>query len=233
MCGRFTLRTPAKVIAEQFGLPPIDEGVTPLPPRYNIAPTQSIFAVRQPAGGDQRQAVMLHWGLIPSWAKDPSIGNRMINARGETVDSKPSFRKAFRTRRCLIVTDGYYEWQKTGGAKQPYYFHRADDQPFAFAGLWESWSGREGAEEKIESATIITTAANDLSRDIHDRMPVILEPSSYDTWLDCDREDLPAVQRLLRPVANDFLVAEPVSTLVNKPTNDSPACIEPMRTLLD
>ncbi|NIP85565.1 MAG: hypothetical protein GTO03_08370, partial [Planctomycetales bacterium] len=196
----------------------------------NIAPTQPILVVRRPIGSDRREAALVRWGLIPRWATDPRLGNRMINARSETVDSKPAFRQAFRKRRCLVVTDGYYEWQATGGPKQPYYFHRADHRPFAFAGLWEAWSGGPAGGDSVESATIITTTANELSRKIHDRMPVILPQANYDTWLDCDQEDLPAVQALLGPVAEDFLVADPVSTQVNKPSHDSPTCIEPLRT---
>ena len=227
MCGRFTLRTPAKVIAEQFGLPLIEQSIA-LIPRYNIAPTQQVFAVRRAKEDGQRQPALLRWGLIPSWAKDASIGNRMINARGETVDSKPSFRKAFRTRRCLIVADGYYEWQKTDKHKQPFFFHRSDDQPFAFAGLWESWSSKAEEAQRIESCTIITTTPNDMSRAVHDRMPVILDAPNYDAWLDCEQKDVQCVLHLIRPASNDFLVADPVNTFVNKPTNDSPACIEPL-----
>jgi putative SOS response-associated peptidase YedK len=229
MCGRFTLRTPAGEIIEQFGLPPGDDVVTPLPARFNIAPTQQVLAVR-PSAAAQREAVMLHWGLIPSWSKDAKIGNRMINARSETVAEKPSFRKAFRVRRCLIVADGYYEWKKTNGAKQPYYFHRRDDRPFAFAGLWESWTDKSAADAAaaIESCTIITTSSNALARTVHDRMPVILAERDYDLWLDRDVDDAARLQPLLEPREDDQLEAYEISTFVNKPVNDEPGCIEPL-----
>jgi putative SOS response-associated peptidase YedK len=232
MCGRFTLRTPASVIIEQFGLPLLDGTATPLPARFNIAPTQQVLAIRQSAER-AREAVMLRWGLIPSWAKDPSIGNRMINARGESVAEKPSFRRAFRSQRCLVLTDGYYEWKKTGKAKHPYYFHRPDDRPFAFAGLRESWtpksaSGELDAGEAIESCTIITTDANEMARDIHDRMPVILREEDYDLWLDHNADNPDSLQALLRPADNEMLEAYPISTYVNKPANQGPECIEPI-----
>ena len=167
---------------------------------------------------------MLHWGLIPSWAKERSIGSRMINARGETVAEKPSFRTALRRRRCLIVTDGYYEWQKIGGPKQPYYYHRPDSGVFAFAGLWESWRDK-ATDETVESCTIITTEANAQAAEIHDRMPVILMPEEYDRWLDRKNEDAATVADLIRPGPEDFLSVYPVSTFVNRPTNDEAACI--------
>ena len=229
MCGRFTLRTPASVLIQQFGLPPDDGFFGPWLPRYNIAPTQDILAVRRTPDQDGRQAAMLRWGLIPSWAKDPAIGNRMINARSETVASKPSFWAAFRQRRCLIVADGYYEWQKTGSAKQPYYFHRPDGQPFALAGLWETWRGqRDDQDVLIESCTIITTAPNALASDIHDRMPAILLEQEYDNWLDPAGDDRDRLQSLLRPAADDLLAADAVSTYVNRPINDGPGCVEPI-----
>jgi putative SOS response-associated peptidase YedK len=167
MCGRYTLKTPANVLAEQFQ---IDEYPSSMNASYNIAPTQEVAAVIE--GEGKRKLEMLHWGLIPSWADDPSVGNRMINARGETVSTKPSFRKAFRNHRCLVLADGFYEWQKTANGKQPYYIRMEDGSPFAFAGLWESW--QNGTE--IRSATIITTDANDVVGPIHNRMPVILHP---------------------------------------------------------
>lgn len=169
MCGRFTLRTPAKHIAEIFGL----SDVFDLPHQYNIAPSQDVAAVRLNREGKKRELAMLHWGLVPFWAKDPKIGYRTINARAETLATKPSFRNAFKKRRCLIVADGFYEWQKTNGKKQPFLIHMKDDRPFAFAGLWEHW---KGDDEVIESCTIIVTEANDLMKPIHDRMPVILSP---------------------------------------------------------
>lgn len=167
MCGRFTLRVPAAELVEIFRLlrrPDVQ-------PRYNIAPTQPVAVVRRIDRG--RELSMLRWGLVPSWAKDPKIGARMINARAETVATKPAFRTALRRRRCLVPADGFYEWAKSaGGTKQPHYITRRDGRPFAFAGLWESWDGPDGSS--IESCTIVTTEANDLVGRIHDRMPVIL-----------------------------------------------------------
>ncbi len=220
MCGRFTLRTPASQLVEIFDLLRTPD----LQLRFNIAPTQPVAVIRQTDEG--REPSMLHWGMIPSWAKDPSIGSRMINARGETVATKPSFRSAFRRRRCLIMTDGFYEWKKTGGkTKQPYYIGRADDQPFAFAGLWEFWSGADASA--IESCTIITTKPNELLSEIHDRMPVILQPDDYDRWLDPAFEDKDELQSLLVANPADEMAMRPVSTIVNNPRNERPECLDP------
>ena len=163
-------------------------------------------------------------GLIPPWADDPGIGSRMINARSETAPGKPSFRRAFRERRCLIPADGFYEWQRTNGAKQPYYIHMEDGRPFAFAGLWESWS--KGGEGEVRTCTILTTGANALVGEVHDRMPVILAHDAYDVWLDPDseREELTG---LLAPYPEDEMEAYPVSRFVNSPSNNDPRCIEP------
>ncbi|MCA3749441.1 MAG: SOS response-associated peptidase [Rubrobacter sp.] len=218
MCGRYTLVTPVEELAERFGV----EGRLPeLPPSYNVAPGRGVAAVV--AEGGRRRLEVLRWGLVPPWADDPSIGDRMINARAETVASKPSFRRAFRERRCLIPADGFYEWQRLDGGKQPYYVRRKDGAPFAFAGLWEIWR-REG--EEIRSCTILTTEANGLLGGIHDRMPVIVPPDLYGLWLEggAEREELDAV---LRPYPGDDLEAYPVSRLVNNPANDDPRCIEP------
>jgi putative SOS response-associated peptidase YedK len=218
MCGRFTLRTRAGQIAEEFKLAAVPD----LPLRYNIAPTQRVATVRQVGSGD-RQLDLLHWGLIPAWADDPKIGNRMINARADGVATKPSFRSAFKQRRCLVVADGFYEWQKTGAHKQPFYVRRPDGRPFAFAGLWEHWRRSELA---IDSCTIITTDANELMRPVHDRMPVILQPEDYDLWLDPGVQAREKLEPLLRPAAEGLLEAYPVSTLVNRPGNDVAECIE-------
>lgn len=222
MCGRFTLRAPASVVAEAFGLLEVPS----LAPRYNIAPTQPAPVVRTPDQTDpaSREFVWLRWGLIPSWASDPSIGNRMINARCESVAEKPAYRAPFRRRRCLIVADGFYEWQQVGRRKMPYFFHLRDDRPFAFAGLWESWEGPD--HSVIQSCTLLTTTPNPTVAPIHDRMPAILPPEHYDLWLD------PAVQRpdelqpLLVPWAGDDLAAYAVGTGVNRPDRDDPTCIE-------
>jgi putative SOS response-associated peptidase YedK len=222
MCGRFTLRTPMNVLVEQFLL----ETAAEMPLRFNIAPSQQVAAVRRMAGVEGRRLALLRWGLVPSWAKDPAIGSRMINARAETVAEKPSFRAAFRSRRCLIAADGYYEWRKSGGKKQPHYFRMKDDRPFAFAGLWERWGGEGAGGEPLETCTIITTDANELSRPIHDRMPVILREADYDLWLDPDEHDRRRLAPLLVPYESGAMTADPVSTLVNNPRNDEPRCIQ-------
>jgi putative SOS response-associated peptidase YedK len=217
MCGRYTLASPDEIVAETFGL---DE-VPTLRPRYNIAPTQKVAVVRRE--GSRRRLAELRWGLIPSWAKDPAIGNKLINARAETLAEKPAFRSAFRARRCLVVADGFYEWAKAAGRKQPWYFHLRDARPFGLAGLWERWPGEGG--EPLETCTIITTAANELLAPVHDRMPVILEPGAFDAWLDPGSGK--GLVELLRPLPAEAMAAYPVSLLVNSPGNDTPACIAP------
>ncbi len=222
MCGRYSLTTPVEGLRRVFGF--LEQ--PNLAPRYNIAPSQEVAAVRLGEDG-KRHFAQLRWGLIPSWAKEAKIGNRMINARAETVAEKPAFRAAFRRRRCLVLADGFYEWQKRDkGAKQPYRITLADGGPFGFAGLWESWRDRESGE-RIESATIIVTEANDLLRPIHDRMPVILSPEDFDAWLDTERPG-EAARALLRPYPAAALAATPISTRVNKVTNDDPAVIAPL-----
>ena len=226
MCGRFTLRKEESVIREAFEL----SEVPTLEPRYNIAPTQLVPTVvrpkvsaQSPEQSEQRQFLSLRWGLIPSWAKDPAIGARLINARSETVTEKPSFRAAFRQRRCLVLADGFYEWQRQERKKQPFYFRLQDGQPFAFAGLWERWKAPNG--EAIESCTILTTEANELLRPIHDRMPVILDPKDYELWLDPEVQKPEPLQQLLRPYRSEGMTTYPVSTQVNNPSNNSPECI--------
>jgi putative SOS response-associated peptidase YedK len=220
MCGRFTLTTPMPVLAELFLFP---EAATP-EPRYNIAPTQAVATVRALAGIDKRELAFLRWGLVPSWADDLAIGNRLINARSETVAAKPSFRSAFKCRRCLVLADGFYEWQKLGTRKQPFYFRLRDGKPFAFAGLWERW---EKAGAPVESCTILTTEANDVLRPVHERMPVILGPKDYDLWLDPSPQKPELLQALLRPYPPGEMTGFPVSPLVNNPRNNSSRCIEP------
>ncbi len=218
MCGRFTQAADGEIIARVFDLPEAPR----MAPRYNIAPTQEVAAVR--ADGAGRRISLLHWGLIPSWAKERTMGARMINARADTLAEKPAFRSAFRARRCLIVADGFYEWQKPGGGKRPHFIGFRDRRPFGFAGLWERWSP-EG-DEAVESCTIITTEANDLLAPIHDRMPVILEPDQFALWLDPTVTDPARVAGLLHPYPSGALEAYPVGLLVNNPANDSPACLD-------
>lgn len=219
MCGRFTQRQSAQKIAQAFQV----ANVPPLTPRYNIAPTQQVPTILQTAEHPERQFKMLHWGLIPSWAKNAKMAARLINARAETVTEKPSFRSAFQYRRCLVVADGFYEWQQQGKQKQPFYCRTQDEQPFGFAGLWEIWE-KEG--EAIASCTILTTEPNQIMRPIHDRMPVILAAKDYDLWLDPKVQKSELLQPLLRPYPTEEMTAYPVSTLVNKPANDSAECIE-------
>ncbi len=217
MCGRFTLATPADQIAAQFQLVEAPE----LAPRYNIAPTQQVAAVRASDSG--RELVLLRWGLVPTWAKDLSMGAKLINARAETAAEKPSFRSAMRQRRCIIPADGFYEWQAQAGGKQPFYIRLADGGSFGLAGLWENWKSPEGAW--IATCTILTTAANALMQPLHDRMPVILPPEAYALWLDPALHDPAPLQALLGPYPANLMVAAPVSKAVNKVANDDPSLV--------
>ncbi len=219
MCGRFSQTQSAATLAEVFALAQVPD----LPPRYNFAPTQAVPAVLQ-TDPSLRQFKTLRWGLIPAWAKDIAIGARLINARAETVAEKPSFRSAFAQRRCLVLADGFYEWQRLERQKQPYYFRLSDGGPFAFAGLWERWHSPSG--EVLESCTILTTEPNDLLRPIHNRMPVILQPDDYDLWLDPHLRQPERLLSLLHPYSPEAMTAYPVSTRVNNPANDSLECIE-------
>jgi putative SOS response-associated peptidase YedK len=227
MCGRFTLRAPASVVAEQFAL----FELPPFTPRFNIAPSQPVPVVRLSPQQPQprRELAWLRWGLIPSWAKDPAIGNRMINARAETVAEKPAYRAALRRRRCLVVADGFYEWQRSGRRKQPYFIRMRDDRPFGFAGLWESWDGPDSSP--IESCTLLTTEPNELLRPIHNRMPVILPADDYQRWLDPAVETGEQLVPLLRPYPAEQMTSDPVSTFVNSPANEGAKCIEPQEDL--
>jgi putative SOS response-associated peptidase YedK len=219
MCGRFTLHSRLNLLLQQFAL----EAGPELVPRYNIAPTQMVPVVRCNKQG-QREMIMMKWGLVPSWAKDPSIGNRLINARSETVASKPSFRAAFKRRRCLVPADGYYEWKRLGSTKQPFYIRLQDDRPFAMAGLWESW--RDETDQQLRTFSIITTDANETTREIHDRMPAILSPLDYDVWLNPEFDEQESLQSLLEPYDPNDIVLDPVSTHVNNSRHDDPECIE-------
>ena len=223
MCGRFTLASDPETLIQTF----IDFKIpTNLSPRYNISPTQDVASV---PNTPEKRVEFFHWGLIPSWAKDPKIGNRMINARSETLAEKPSFRNAYKRRRCLILADGYYEWQKIPGdrAKQPVYIRLKSQKPFAVAGLWETWQ-TEAMDEPLRSCTIITCPPNTLLKEIHHRMPVILPQNAYAEWLAPDQRSADVLQPLLIPYPDEEMEAYPVSRFVNRPMNDSPECIAPL-----
>lgn len=222
MCGRYTQTKSGMAIAKTFGLASAPD----IPARYNIAPTQPVSAVVQSA--DERSHRTFQWGLVPSWSKDPSISSRMINARAETVAEKPSFRAPFKRRRCLVVADGFYEWQRTESnrKKQPFYIQMEDQAPFGFAGLWEKWTDGDGSA--LETCTILTTEPNELMAPIHNRMPVIIHPQDYDLWLDPDLQDGRHLQHLLRPYEPEAMQRYPVSTTVNSPRNEMPECIAPV-----
>lgn len=216
MCGRYTLTIDIKTVAEKFGVPAsLDTS-----PRYNIAPTQEVVSVMRNGAS---HLAWLRWGLIPSWAKDESIGSRMINARAETLTEKPSFKGLLRSKRCLIVADGFYEWKQENGSKIPMYMTLKSGEPFAFAGLWDLWKSPDG--EHIRSCTIITTEPNDLVASIHNRMPAILLPGAYADWLDPDMRDEQALSHWLAPYPAEEMTARPVSRLVNDPKRDSPELI--------
>jgi putative SOS response-associated peptidase YedK len=233
MCGRYTLRHSRAEIARAFELLELPD----FTPRYNIAPTQGIAVVRaappaepstatSPVESPRRQLAFLHWGLIPSWADDPAIANRLINARAESIDTKPAFRTAFRQRRCLIVADGFFEWQKQGRRKQPFYLRVRDGELFGMAGVWESW---QRGTQTIESCAIITTTANALVSEVHDRMPVIVQPADYQQWLDPAIQQSDLLKPLLRPYPAEHMQAAPVSPQVNSPKYDGPKCVQPYR----
>ncbi len=216
MCGRFAFYSPAEATASLFGA----SSSADVKPRYNIAPTQFIAAVRE----DEQQArevAMLRWGLVPFWAKDPSIGNRMINARAETVAEKPSFRNAYKKRRCLVLADGFYEWRKEGDTKTPYFISLADGSTFAFAGLWENWSSKE-SDESLQTTAIITTGASDFMAQLHQRMPVVLLPEHAGRWLEGDMD-------LLQEVIGNppSFRAWPVERTVNNARNEGKELIDP------
>lgn len=225
MCGRYTLSSPIEVVADLFS---VDPGNAPqsLVPRFNVAPTQSVPVVRVSRPGAPRTLEMLRWGLIPSWAKEAEIGNRMINARSETAAEKPAYKSSFRKKRCLIAADGFYEWKPEGKLKQPFLIHQASGKPFGIAGLWSSWRDPQG--EALETFTILTTSPNSVLSPIHDRMPVILDPADYDLWLDPKVEDVERLQALMAPAPVEGWEAVPVSRAVNNPANDSPACLAPV-----
>lgn len=220
MCGRFALKAPPAELMHHFGLDEVPE----MAPRYNIAPTQTILVIRQPWQQPEarREAASVKWGLVPSWAKDASMGARLTNARGETVAEKPSFRSAFRRMRCLIPADGFYEWEATPSGKQPWFIRLKRQGLLAFAGLWERWQAPDGTP--LETATIITTDANELVRPVHNRMPVILQPADYAAWLGAQTkaEDLKA---LLKPLPEDLMERYRVSKRMSNARNEGEACV--------
>lgn len=215
MCGRFTLYSSSTAIEQETGT-----AIPEMQPNYNVAPTQLVLTIA--SNHEQTKAGFLKWGLVPSWADDPSIGHKMINARAETVDEKPSFKKLLERRRCLVAADSFYEWKKEGKEKQPYRITVNDESIFTFAGLWDRW---EGEEETITSCTIITTEANDLMKDLHHRMPVIISKSQREKWLhpDTSKEEAKA---MLKPYDSQQMTAYPVSRAVNSPKNNTPDLLE-------
>ena len=221
MCGRFTLTVDPADLQESFGEYAFPDSFSP---RFNIAPSQPVLAI--PNDG-KKVADFFVWGLIPSWAKDPGIGNRMINARAETLREKPAFRGNFKYKRCLILADGFYEWKSQPGAKTkvPYFIHLISRQPFAFAGLWDEWNGTDGS--LVRSCTIITTSPNSFMASIHNRMPVILSQEDYAQWLDPAARTPDSLQPLLRTYPEQEMAAYPVSTIVNNPINDQAECVVP------
>jgi putative SOS response-associated peptidase YedK len=248
VCGRFVQASSPELLVERFG---VDELAAPRhEPSYNVAPRATVYAVRDRAGGgggfadrrrkagardgdhdedDRRRRYLseLRWGLIPSWAKDPKVGDRMINARAESLADKPAYERAFRRHRCLVPAEGFYEWQRRGSGKQPMFIHRRDGEPMAFAGLWAAWQdANEAKGEWLRSCAIVTTSANDAVAPLHDRMPVVLEERDWDRWLDPDAGDVDALARLLLPAADDLLVAYPVGNRVNSADNDGPELVE-------
>ena len=219
MCGRYVITSPPAAIRALFGYPEQPN----FPPRYNVAPTQPIPIVRLDEGS--RHFALMRWGLIPAWVKDPKTFSLLINARAESVLDKPAFRNAMRRRRCLIPADGFYEWREAGGRKQAYFVRRRDGAPFAFAGLYETWTGPNG--EELDTAAIVTTNANRTLSVIHDRMPVILPDQALDLWLDCAKVDARTAEALLVPARDDALEAYQVSPAVNRVANDTAALIAP------
>ncbi len=221
MCGRYMLATPHERLIARFRL----QRAAELMPRYNIAPSESVAAIRENVN-QERELALLRWGLVPSTTKDTKNGYRMINARAKTLSQRPAFRAAFVHRRCLIPADGFYEWQQTNDSKQPYFIRARDENPLAFAGLWERW---QRGQQVIESCTIITTSANESLVPIHHRMPVILPEDTYDLWLDPSAQDPGTLQALLLPYDAKKLVAHAVSKRVHHPKNDDAECIRQLQ----
>jgi putative SOS response-associated peptidase YedK len=224
MCGRFTQTQSVPKISQEFGVAQVS---CDLGPSYNIAPTQKVAVI---ITDSVKQLVPVRWGLVPSWAKDISIGSKMINARAETITEKASYRNAFKKRRCLVVADGFYEWQNLGGTKRPVYIRLKSGKPFGFAGLYEVWNSPEG--EAITTCTIVTTEANEIMEPIHERMPVIIPKQDEDVWLDPATQDQGLLLKLLKPYPAEEMEAYPVSKRVNSPKNNTAACIEQLKLMV-
>ena len=222
MCGRYRLSRRKQIIEEYFDTSPWDDDWSP---RYNIAPTQTVPVIRQHPKEPVRQISNIRWGLIPNWAKDPSGAAGMINARSETASTKPAFRDPLKFRRCLIPADGFYEWARKGASKQPFCFEVRDGELFAFAGLWDGWKDPSG--HWVKTCSILTTTPNAVASSVHDRMPVILDPGSYDLWLDPGMQDIAAISELLEPYDACFMHSYPVSTRINHVANDDAECSRP------
>jgi len=231
VCGRFVSASPPDELARYFGAEQAVEAA--LAPSFNVAPTRQVYVVLE--SGGVRRLDAFRWGLVPFWAKDAKVGQRMINARAENLADKPAYKRAFRKRRCLVPADGFYEWRRDpSGRKQPMYVHRADGEPMAFAGLWELWrpdrdegDASDGDGEVVRTCTIVTGAANEAVAPVHDRMPVLLPPSAWDAWLDPDNDDVESLGRLLVPASASLLALHPVSTRVNAVRNDDPHLVDP------
>ncbi|MDA0347608.1 MAG: SOS response-associated peptidase [Verrucomicrobia bacterium] len=219
MCGRFSLTVPERFFSRAFVFKDIPE----MQPNFNIPPGVDIWAVRNSDASNNKEIVKLRWGLVPFWAKDPTIGNRLINARSETLTEKPAFRSAFKSRRCLIPADGFFEWKRDGKNRIPYFIQRKEREPFAMAGLWEKWESSTG--DRLESCTILTTAPNELMKGLHDRMPVMLDHDKMDIWLNLD-STIDHLLWLTTPYPAEDMEAFPVSNLVNSPKNKSPECLK-------
>lgn len=222
MCGRFSLIESVHELQQQFEF----DLSADLQPRFNIAPSQEVFSII--SDGKKRRGGTLRWGLVPHWAKEAKIGYKMINARAEGINEKPSFREPFRKKRCLIIADGFYEWKKVDDRKQPYRFIMKDRKPFAFAGLWETW---KNGDTPLHTCTIITTRPNAVTEDVHDRMPVILKRADYDRWLDPSNQAVDKLKSLLVPYPAEEMELYPVSELVNSPKNDVAAVLSPLNSL--
>lgn len=227
MCGRFVQVSSPDLLVERFG---VDEVAAPQhEPSYNVAPRASVYAVRDRTIDEDRRRYLseLRWGLVPSWAKDVKIGDRMINARAESLTDKPAYERAFRRHRCLVPAEGFYEWQRRGRRKQPMFIHRRDGEPIAFAGLWAAWREADDPDvDWLRSCAIVTTEANGVLAPLHDRMPVVLEQRDWDRWLDPTVDDVDSLNQLLVPASNEVLVAYPVSSAVNNADNNGPELVE-------